>query len=84
MAIMPETLVGRVTSSGDESSSMDPKSFSSFSISSSLVTGIGWPSCWDSWVRRCLRLLIRCQLKGARCGDTYWARLSDLENALLQ
>ncbi len=41
MAIMPETLVGRVTSSGDESSSMEPKSFSSFSRSSSLVPGAG-------------------------------------------
>lgn len=44
MAIMPETLVGRVTSSGDESSSMDPKSFSSVSSSSSLIAGAGWPS----------------------------------------
>ena len=41
IVIMPETLVGRVTSSGDESSSMEPKSASSLSMSSSLVTGTG-------------------------------------------
>lgn len=45
MAIMPDTLVGRVTSSGDDNSSMEPNSFSSFSSSSSLVVGTGWPSC---------------------------------------
>jgi hypothetical protein len=41
MAIMPWTLVGRVTSSGEDNSSMEPKSLSSFSNSSSLVTGTG-------------------------------------------
>ena len=61
IAIMPETLVGRATSSGDDSSSMEPKSFSSFSISSSLLTGIGCPSGCDSWVRRCLLIVSQDQ-----------------------
>jgi hypothetical protein len=39
MAIIPDTLVGRVTSSGEESSSIEPNSASSFSRSSSLITG---------------------------------------------
>ncbi len=45
MGIRLDTLVGRVTSSGEESSSMEPNSASSFSSSSSLITGADWPSC---------------------------------------
>jgi len=41
IAIIPETLDGLVTSSGEDSSSIEPNSFSSFSSSSSLVTWTG-------------------------------------------
>lgn len=40
--------------SGGESSSTEPNSFSSFSRSSSLKLGAGWPSVLVSCVRRCL------------------------------
>lgn len=50
--------VGIEVSCGDKSSSGEPNSFSSFSNSSSWVDSGGWPSCWASWIRRCLDGLV--------------------------
>ena len=84
--VMLIMLVGMEVSSGDKSSSADPKSFSSFSRSSSLDDTGCWPSCWASWIRRCLRIwsVNSRFLLEEKDAATNCARLSDRENALLQ
>lgn len=54
MEVILTMLVGSDGSCGEKSSSAEPKSFSSFSKSSSWVDSGCWPSCWASWIRRCL------------------------------
>jgi hypothetical protein len=79
--IPPRPVARYACSDSGDSSSSETSGSLSFSRSSSLKLSIASPFCCCSWIRRCLAQNVSYGTRARIKLRTYWAKLSDRENA---